>query len=142
MRLRPEQLEQHPELGQGQVLRLVDDETVELHPLRQALAGEQARGGRGGRQLGEYLHAGALGTFSHNHRSVFAVPAPMPCSLPRCRRYASGRSAASFAPSSLSSARPVPPSHSAPRRRLPRSSVEAPGPRAESPQDAVEAPAT
>ena len=30
-------------------------------PLRQALAGEQARGGRGGRQLGEHLHAGALG---------------------------------------------------------------------------------
>ena len=57
----PEQLEQHPELGQGQVLRLVDDETVERHPRRQALAGEQARGGRGGRQLGEYLHAGALG---------------------------------------------------------------------------------
>ena len=55
------------------------------------------------------------GTFSHNRRSVFAVAAPIPCSLPRCRRYASGRSAASFAPSLLSASPSTPLPSSRPR---------------------------
>ncbi len=57
---RAQQLEQHPELGQRQVLRLVDDEAVELHPRRQAVRGQQARRGSRGREFGEYPDAGGL----------------------------------------------------------------------------------